>query len=131
MAVPPAGGGLVDTKLLVKPKSFGGEANQSWREWRFCFENSMSCVDLNYAMLLDESAKATGPIAVLAVGPAAPNYAEIEARRKTNVTLYAALASLLSGKPGQMVRNMREKSGFELWRQLTAEYEPKTGDRAL
>eukprot|EP00969_Alexandrium_andersonii_P321368 14199368-Alexandrium_andersonii.AAC.1 len=30
-----------------------------------------------------------------------------------------------------MAWNMREKSGFELWRQLTIEYEPKTGDRAL
>eukprot|EP00969_Alexandrium_andersonii_P124202 5488547-Alexandrium_andersonii.AAC.1 len=66
MVAPPVGGGLVDTKLLVKPKGFGGEANQSWREWRTCFENYMSRVDLNYAVLLDESAKATGPITVLA-----------------------------------------------------------------
>eukprot|EP00969_Alexandrium_andersonii_P051573 2265376-Alexandrium_andersonii.AAC.1 len=67
----------------------------------------MSCVDL-----LDESAKATGPITVLAVDPSARNYNEIEARRKTNVTLYATLASLLSGKPGQMALNTRENSGF-------------------
>eukprot|EP00969_Alexandrium_andersonii_P367127 15470027-Alexandrium_andersonii.AAC.1 len=84
MAVLPAGGGLVDAKLLVKPKGFGREANQSWREWRFCFKNYMSCVDLNYSVLLDESAKATGPITVLAVDPSAHSYPEIEARRKMN-----------------------------------------------
>eukprot|EP00969_Alexandrium_andersonii_P279220 12341607-Alexandrium_andersonii.AAC.1 len=67
MAAPPSVGGLVDAKLLVKPKGLGGEANQSWREWRFCFENYMSCVDLTYAVLLDESAKAPSPITVLAV----------------------------------------------------------------
>eukprot|EP00969_Alexandrium_andersonii_P031637 1382124-Alexandrium_andersonii.AAC.1 len=110
MFVPLVAGELVDTivldhEMLVKPEGFGGEANLSWREWRACFENYMSGVDPNYVELLDESAKATGPITVRAVDPSAHNYAEIEAQRKMDATLYAELTNLLAGEPGQIARN--------------------------
>eukprot|EP00969_Alexandrium_andersonii_P226745 10012974-Alexandrium_andersonii.AAC.1 len=72
--------------MLVKPECFGrfllDDAEQSWREWRTRFENYMSCVDPIYDVLLDESAKAEGPIRVPKVDPSAHNFEEIEAQRK-------------------------------------------------
>eukprot|EP00969_Alexandrium_andersonii_P341254 15084485-Alexandrium_andersonii.AAC.1 len=47
-----------------------------------------------------------------------------------DVTLYTELINLLAGEPGQIARNVCEKSGLEPWRQLTAEYEPNAGDQA-
>eukprot|EP00969_Alexandrium_andersonii_P186331 8231837-Alexandrium_andersonii.AAC.1 len=118
--------------MPVKPECFRGDANQSWRKWRARFENYVSGVD---SLLLEESAKATRPITVRAMNSAAHNVVEIEARQKMNVKLYTELASLLSGKPGQIAKDIYEKSGskngFELWRQLNAEYEPKAGERML
>eukprot|EP00969_Alexandrium_andersonii_P002451 106538-Alexandrium_andersonii.AAC.1 len=65
----------------------------------------MSGVDLNYVELLDKSAKAMGPITVRAVDPSAHNFAEVEAQRKMDATLYAELVNLLTGEPSQIARN--------------------------
>eukprot|EP00969_Alexandrium_andersonii_P149294 6601317-Alexandrium_andersonii.AAC.1 len=46
-----------------------------------------------------------------------------------DVRLYTELNYLLAGEPGQIAVNMDEKSGLELWRQLTAKYEPNAGDQ--
>eukprot|EP00969_Alexandrium_andersonii_P349304 15430739-Alexandrium_andersonii.AAC.1 len=119
----------------MKPEGFGSDANQSWRKWRTSFEYYMGSVDPLYEELSSSSAKAARPITMRAVSSRAHNVAEIDALQKMNLRIYTELDSLLSGEPGQIAKNIYEKSGFkngfELWRQLTTEYEPKTGEQML
>ena len=51
--------------------------------------------------------------------------------RKRCATLYAALASLTSGAPLNLIRSITSRSGFEGWRKLVQEYEPQTGTQQL
>eukprot|EP00969_Alexandrium_andersonii_P246911 10911997-Alexandrium_andersonii.AAC.1 len=92
-----------DPKKLLKPESFGSDAQQSWRKWRTSFEYYMGGLDPIYAELLDKSAKASGPITMRA------DMAEIDTRQKMNTRIYAELAELPSGKPGQIAKNLYEK----------------------
>ncbi len=44
----------IDTRAIGKPEKLSSE-RKYWRDWRFIFENYMSLVDSEYALLLDRA----------------------------------------------------------------------------
>eukprot|EP00971_Amphidinium_carterae_P307119 6103587-Amphidinium_carterae.1 len=50
--------------------------------------------------------------------------------RQRSSTLYYLLAMLLEGRAQTMLTNTPTGQGYELWRRLVREYEPRTGSRS-
>ena len=80
----------------------------------------MSLVDPQYAELLDFAAAEKEPVK--------PRTGE---QQRIMVTLYAILASLLGGKSLKLLQSVVGKNGFEAWRLLSAEFEPRVAQRRL
>ena len=119
---------LVDTKLIQKPGRFGAltekeNPEKSWAGWRFVFENYMTCIDPQFGPDMD--AVATRQNALQWNDAWTPDI-----QRRTT-TLYAILVSILDGKSRLIAKRVPRRNGFELWRQLVVEYEPKTQNRHL
>ena len=84
---PAENGPLVDTRLLTKPSTFGGE-EAKWKDWRFGFEDFMACVNAAYANEMNS-----------AVGyETTANDENNPDIRKRSTALYAILASIMKLK---------------------------------
>eukprot|EP00971_Amphidinium_carterae_P349415 6491008-Amphidinium_carterae.1 len=101
-------------KALPKPSKL--EQQSQWFQWRFEFENYMSCISPDFHPELEAAVTSSGPCVV-------PADRSIQRR---SVQLFAMLASLTTGRPAEIVRSLREtRNGFEAWRLLVREYEPQ------
>eukprot|EP00971_Amphidinium_carterae_P021197 418469-Amphidinium_carterae.2 len=111
---------LVDRKLIGKPTKLTQQS--VWSDWRFEFENYLVCVDTNYQEELRQAALLPTP-----VGPPGD-----PARQGRSHSLYAVLASLVTGKALDIVKSQRDiRNGFEAWRRIVHEYEPPNNTRRL
>ena len=104
----------MDTRQINKPSPFGG-AQKEWLEWKFKFTNYLFLVSDRYYDLLNAAEQSADPIADQAD----------ETRRRLQHVLYAAMASLLTGKCLKQLQVVPDRSGFEAWRLLVAEMEPR------
>eukprot|EP00971_Amphidinium_carterae_P348034 6490285-Amphidinium_carterae.1 len=101
-------------KALPKPSKL--EKSTQWFQWRFEFENYMSCMNPNFHDELDLAVQSSQACVV----PADPG---IQSR---SYQLFAMLASLTAERPAEIVRSLREsRNGYEAWRLLVLEYEPQ------
>ena len=113
---------MIDTsKILGKPCSYGGDAAQ-WKEWRFAFEMWWACLDPQAETLL-ENAVGCGHVIVPATSTA-------DAQELGRI-LYLILAQSLKGRPLELLKTVSKSNGFEVYRILIQEYEPKTKNRTL
>ena len=113
---------MIDTsKILGKPSTYGGDAAQ-WREWRFGFETWWACLDAQAETLL-ENAVVCGHVIVPATST--PDVQEL------GRILYLVLAQSLKGRPLDLLKTVSKSNGFEAYRILIQEYEPKTKNRTL
>ena len=55
----------------------------------------------------------------------------VQTIRTLSHTLYALLATLTTGRSLRLVQRVPNRNGFEAWRQLVAEYAPKSAGRRL
>ena len=111
---------VVDMRAIQKPSKY--KDGNMWGDWRFTFENYIACID---DIILEEM----GDAAVLTVMIATPTDIEV---RKISRFLYAILAGLIEGRGMQMVKTQKEsRNGYEVWRTLIAEMEPRSDARAL
>lgn len=108
-------------RLTVVAKSRPPSDHKSaWHEWPFQFENYLACV--SDSMLQEPLAEGSATL----VNP--PSDGAQSRSRK----LFAILAWLTLGRANQMVRQLRmTRSGYEVWRQLVLEFEPKSDSRQL
>ena len=105
---------LLDTRQINKPSPFGG-AQKEWLEWKFKFTNYLFLVSDRYYDLLTAAEQSADPIADQAD----------ETRRRLQHVLYAVMASLLTGKCLKQLQVVPDQNGFEAWRLLVAEMEPR------
>ena len=98
------GEGVVDTRLLGKPKSFDGSTD-SWRQFKFTF--------LGYAMIESE---------VLRIHPCLLETSE-------SPQLFCMTVLLLEGSAQRLLEHAGDGEGFLSWRRLVAEQEPATAGR--
>ena len=117
---------MVDTRLLIKPTRFkdGNKDPSAWAEWRFTFENYMACLDEQYSDELTQAADQANPIIISASAQPATH--------KRAKTLFAVLAGLLTGKDLALCKPEKvPRNGFEVWRRVVQEHEPKSDSRKL
>jgi len=109
---------VADPKLLDKPGSFDGSAS-AWPEFKFRFSAWLNAIDARAAVALQEAEVRDQPIVVP------------EQLVRLGGFLYAALVTSTSGVATQIIRSVSAFNGWEAWRLLVAEYEPKLTSRRL
>ena len=112
--------GVVDTRLLEKPKSFDG-AMDNWRQFKFTFLGYAGAVNarLKQAMIESELLQEAAIMnSVLPVGD-----------QQASTQLYFMLVLLLEGSAQRLLEHAGDGEGLLSWHRLVAEYEPTTAGR--
>ena len=113
---------LIDTRSLVKLGTFDGR-HEEWQATKFDLMNYLALIHIDLPTEMDVAAAREGPITVPA------DNAEVLQRSRV---LFAVLAAWMAkGKPKLMARTIFDRNGYEYWRQLCVEYEPRFASRAL
>ena len=112
--------GLVDTRVLGKPRNFDGH-QENWRSFKFMFLGYAGAVnaDLRAGMVKSE-ALAEGAIV---------NSALAADDQKISTQLYYLLVLLLEGGAQRLLEHAGDGEGLLSWNRLVAEYEPATAGR--
>ena len=134
----PAGGGerppglqsLVDTKAIGKPPTFSGDIDvkgqpegMAWSQWSFVFRSYLRAFDPTATTLLRQvETNVEDPVV-------AENTSMTEVERRLSKPLFDVLALTCRGKALQVVRRVPEGFGFEAWKQLCREFEPRLPSR--
>ena len=109
--------GLVDTRLLDKPRTYGGNKSE-WTSWKYVLRSYLGAVNPELLQPLQESEAALTPIALDA----------LEEKQQANArTISFVLSQVLVGAPLQLIMNISDMNGFEMWRQLVKAEEPSVG----
>lgn len=115
-------GALADTRFIQKPTKIP-EDRAKWAEWRSQFENFMGCVEAQYPEEMFLAANNPDPLDMTTYGT--------ETVRRAR-TLYAIIASLASSSVLPVCKaHQRTRNGFEVWRLMIKDREPKTDGRRL
>ena len=100
--------GLVDTRLLGKPRTYGGNKAE-WTQWKYVLRSYLGAVNPDLLQPLQESEVALNPIVLDA----------LEDKQQGNArTISFVLSQVLVGAPLQLIMNVSDMNGFEMWRQL-------------
>ena len=110
-----------DLKHVARPRSFSGDP-QLFREWKFSFENYMLLLDAVYLTAMTTAEQSVTAIMLVEDKPETA---------KRAVTLFAVIASLTTSRASRLVQGVKTRNGFEVWRQLNAEFAPKVNTRKL
>ena len=113
---------LIDPKWIARPAKLSTGMNFS--HWRFTLENFLSCVDPQFDQELQEVVVKEDPI------PFEPATWPPETLRRVKM-LYAILAGLLEARDLTALRLVPNRNGYEAWRLLVKQYEPKSEARHL
>ena len=106
---------VIDTKLIKGPQTFGGE-KKDWKRWSAKLTGYVSGVDVN---LLELMRVAGVQREVIYLADIAPEH------RGASGVLYSVLNGLLRGDSYDILMNVEDGNGAEVWRRLAKEYEPR------
>ncbi|CAE8585279.1 unnamed protein product, partial [Polarella glacialis] len=111
---------VLDVKYIDKPEKFDN-SRKSWLEWRFKMHNWLSLIDPRIDELLDVAAASLLPI---------KPQADDDMKRMQHI-IFAVLSSYLQSSSLRLIQAVKARNGFEAWRVLCKEFEPKTAQRKL
>ena len=111
---------LIDTRMLTKPKTFSGR-DEDWASWAVVTRAYCGALDPRFLAEMTE---------VEDTDEAVTNDKLGEAAKQRSATLYYVLAMLMDGRAQSMLSNCTPGHGYEMWRRLVREYEPKVGMRS-
>ena len=131
VSVPPghsSSSGFSDAnKVLNRPDGFGSTSHESdlsaWQDWSHAFKNWLSFADSDYENFLEVVEKNLDTVIDVAKEP---EHVQVKGRK-----LCAVLSSLLKNKPRTLLKQVENRNGWEVWRQLQNIYAPKTRARSL
>jgi hypothetical protein len=108
-------------KGIARPQLFDGK-DEHWADWKYNFHNVMSLLDITpYLDQVESVAMSNHPIVM-------ENLTDKE--RYTSKLLHTLLATCLTvGKAKTVFRLAPEANGWEAWRLVVSEYEPKDSTR--
>jgi len=106
-----------DPKLLEKPSRFSGEIS-AWRGWRDDVVAYFGAVDSRFERALDEAAREPRRIQWTMVPPFLVTLGRF---------LFAFVLGLVGGILHEVVSNVEEHNGWEAWRCIHREMEPREG----
>ena len=115
---PPAGRGIIDTRI-GKPPVFSGDEN-TWGDWSFKLRSYVSVVDLQLGQMMEAAELAAHANAWL---PSVPLNQDMDAQ------LRYLLVMLTSGPALQIIR--QQPSGVQAFRDLARRYNPRSQARSL
>ena len=112
------------TKLGKSPKQFEGTA-ESWESFKFNFTTYIGTVDPRLPELLDDAARRPDPIDM--------STALTQTDRNKAIEFYAVLNGYLKEKTNahNILRSQKDRNGFEVWRLISAEFEPQGFNKHL
>ena len=111
----------LDSRVIKAPKDFTGR-DEEWNSFKFKLRNYLTLLDVDYDSLLDSSEASELEIRQDALG---------ETAKKLSVQLYALLAQLCQDRALKLVKKVKDRCGFEVWRLLHTRYEPKVDGRFM
>ena len=111
--------GIVDTRLLGKPKSFGGK-DEEWSMWSVILRAYIGAVSPKLLKMMERTEALTEPVVQSMMD---------EEERAHDTQLYFILAMLCEGRAQDKVACCPYGHGLELWRQLVLQYEPRIASR--
>ena len=113
----------VDARWLSKPERFRN-AQEQWPSWKFQFINFLALFHTSYPDVLDQCAQASADIEI--------DRGRDEAFFDKGRWLYSILISFFQkGKAFNIARSVRDRNGWQVWRLLCLEYEPKLPSKSL
>ena len=115
------------SRFIQKPDMYRPDREQEidqWVDWRHVMRNYLGVIDSNYLVEMDLVEAATHEEA----GLDAARHPDAARRSRE---LYAILASFMRGRPLKILRNVPSSNGYEAWRQLMLEMQPRTRQRQL
>ena len=117
MTTPHAGGtGIIDTRILSKPRSWDG-SKEEWHRWSFQLCNYSQVLSPTLAHWMETAARS----------PVMINNADLdEPQVQASAQLHSILALLLEGPALDALMAVPSAHGFEAWRRLNADNEPRT-----
>ena len=122
----PSEGSWKETKYVKAPDLFAPksleEEVQAWGDWSFQFRNFMAIQDAKYRDELQQCEVADGFLSFSSFN---------EATRERALRLYSVLASYLRGRPLKILKSVTTGNGYQVWRQLCDELQPRSRPRAL
>ena len=115
------------SKVVTKPDAYGtDDVDQDvakWTEFYDAFRAWLFCAEPEYEAALDHlESNTTVPIDLSTMDTA-------QAQRSRQ--LYSKLIGSLRGKPMRILKGVANRNGFEAWRQLLAQYQPRTRARSI
>ena len=109
----------VDIRILEKPPHFDGDETQ-WKDWRFRFTNWIGMAEAEFPVLLEAAADKATEIGVLR-----------GRQRQQGELLYVLLSTLLGGPCLRQLQEVQFRNGFEAWRLLSRDQEPRAAHRKV
>ena len=110
---------LLEAKLIEKPAIFDG-CESSWLPWKTKLLNWLAVVEPRMVELMEIVGRPDGRID-----------SDSDETKKLGVVLYVILTSLFEGRLLQIVQAVEQRAGFEVWKQVLREMEPKLAHRRL
>ena len=117
----PTGFELVDTKLLTKPRPFGGK-EEEWGSWSFKMLAYVGALDGE--MLKELTAAALEPVVANVQNHRMSGDGQERSRQ-----MYYILILLLEGQALQVVKALPSGEGYRVWSTLQERYEPAMPSR--
>ena len=117
------------SRLLEKPKSFGSDSRESdaanWSDWSWSFEQYLTIVSGEFAAMIKH----------IRDNPDLPydlnDLENSEESRQLAILLYSLLANLMKGRLLRLVQAVETGNGFEAYRKILADLEPRSRTRGL
>ena len=97
-------------KLAARPTPYDDD-ERTWLEFRSKLENNLTSVNERYVQLLQDAESQ-----LLANVPAGTDEGSVLIRTLSH-TLYAMLATLITGRSLRLAQRVPNRNGFEVWRQ--------------
>ena len=127
---PPGLPSLVDTKAIGKHPTFSGDFDVTgqpegmpWSQWSSVLWSYLGAFDPTATRLLRQMESNVEDLVIV------DNTSMTEAERRLSMQLFYVLALTCRGKALQVVRRVPEEFGFEAWKQLCREFEPRLPSR--
>ena len=113
---------IIQKPDMYKPETREQEIDQ-WMEWRHVMRNYLGVVDHQFLEELDVfEGNASNEVVLSTLNDGA---------KMRSRELYAILQSFVRNRPAKIVRNVGQSNGYEAWRLLMVEMQPKTRQRQL
>jgi len=109
----------VDARLVERPPRFDG-SESLWKDWRFRMENWLGLIDRELPSLLMAAA-------------VMDNSVPLQAGRRGKLCdlLFVILSTQLEGPALRQLQLVPDRNGFEAWRRICLEMEPRAAHRKL